>query len=96
MEVSFLLTESRKRMIDSKLLPIIERLIAMTKDQTDDIQKREFYIGKQLVVRVFFYHITGRFKVTDLEKGTDLSFDYLDLAAIEIYDSLQAHELRSL
>lgn len=81
-------------MIDSHLSSIIDRLLAMTKDQSDDIQKRSFEFGGRLIVKVFYNKISGVFTVVNALSYESFKFELLDLAAIEIFEIL--YEYRAI
>lgn len=81
-------------MLESRLLVIINRLVAMTKDQEDDLQVRNFEIDGRLVVRVFYNQVSGVFTIVNAISEERFKFEWLDLAAIEIFDMLYAHRFR--
>lgn len=75
-------------MTDSHLRSIIDRLIAMTKDESDDIQRRLFESDGRLIVKVFYNKISGFFTVVNAVSYESFKFELLDLAAIEVFEIL--------
>lgn len=81
-------------MTESYLSLIIDRLIAMTKDESDDIQRRLFEFDGRLIVKVFYNKISGVFTVVNAVSYENFKFELLDLAAIEIFEIL--YEYRAI
>ncbi|MDO5457845.1 MAG: DUF1797 family protein [Atopococcus tabaci] len=81
-------------MTESYLSSIIDRLIAMTKDESDDIQRRLFEFDGRLIVKVFYNKISGVFTVVNAVSYENFKFELLDLAAIEIFEIL--YEYRAI
>lgn len=81
-------------MTESYLSSIINRLIAMTKDESDDIQRRLFEFDGRLIVKVFYNKISGVFTVVNAVSYENFKFELLDLAAIEIFEIL--YEYRAI
>lgn len=75
-------------MVHSNLQTIITRLDAMMMDNHHDEQVREFMQYGVPVCKVTYNRSTGEFTVERYNPDRNLSFDNLDLAAIEIYDCL--------
>ncbi|WP_251545278.1 YkuJ family protein [Limosilactobacillus caecicola] len=75
-------------MIHSNLQKIIQRLDAMAMDQSSDQQVREFAQYGVPVCKVTYRQSTGEFLVERYDPEQKLTFDNLDLAAIEIYECL--------
>lgn len=75
-------------MIHSNLQKIIQRLDAMTMDNSNEKQVREFAQYGVPVCKVTYNRLSGEFTVDRYNPDRNLVFDNLDLAAIEIYDCL--------
>ncbi|EEU30595.1 hypothetical protein HMPREF0501_00973 [Limosilactobacillus coleohominis 101-4-CHN] len=75
-------------MLHSNLQKIISRLDAMSMDQSGDRQVREFQQYGVPVCKVIYDQVNGEFIVDHYQQESQLVFDNIDLAAIEIYDCL--------
>ncbi len=82
-------------MNESQLIPIIERLDAMMKDETDDVQKRTFEKNSLPQSIVFYHHMSGLFDVTLVKTNETFRFDNIDLAAIEVFESLFGKRIKN-
>lgn len=72
----------------SNLQKIINRLNAMTLDDSREFQVREFAQYGVPVCKVTYFRDRGEFVVDRYNPDRDLVFDNIDLVAIEIYDCL--------
>ena len=75
-------------MLHSNLQKIISRLDAMSMDQSGDRQVREFQQYGVPVCKVIYDQGNGEFIVDHYQQESQLVFDNIDLAAIEMYDCL--------
>lgn len=82
-------------MSKSQLVPIIERLDAMTKDETDDVQKRRFDKNNVPQSIVYYHHMSGLFDVTLVKTNETFRFDNIDLVAIEVFESLFGKRIKN-
>lgn len=72
----------------SHLRKIIQRLDAMTMDNSSDRQVREFAQYGVPVCKVTYLRSSGEFILDRYNPDHNLVFDNIDLVAIEIYDCL--------
>lgn len=75
-------------MENSQLVAIIERLDAMMKADTNEIQSRRFEREGQERGFVTYDPATQTFELEELATHQKFDFDDIDLAAMEIYDLL--------
>lgn len=75
-------------MENSQLVAIIERLDAMMKADTNEVQSRRFEREGQERGFVTYDPATQTFELEELATHQKFDFDDIDLAAIEIYDLL--------
>lgn len=76
-------------MNQSNLKAIINRLEAMTQDETDSIQIRYFSANDQERAKVIFDREKDLFTLTDMADGETLAFDNIDFLAVEILELIQ-------
>ncbi|EHN59187.1 YkuJ family protein [Oenococcus kitaharae] len=74
---------------ESEILPIISRLEAMVKDESKRIQVRNFDLYGLNLARVTFDHETRIFTLKEFRGNQLFEFDNIDLAAIDIYETLR-------
>ncbi|WP_439425887.1 YkuJ family protein [Oenococcus alcoholitolerans] len=77
---------------NSEIEPILNRLNAMVKDNTKEIQVRNFDMYGINLVRVSFDHTKQIFTVKEFRQQQIFEFDNIDLAAIDIYEIM--HEMK--
>lgn len=82
-------------MIETDLTRIIERLDAMKKDETDDVQIRYFQKEGQTRTKAIYNHISGLFTIVDLETDVHFKFDNIDMSAIEVFEMIVPGRRRS-
>ena len=75
-------------MENSQLVAIIERLDAMMKADTNEVQSRRFEREGQERGFVTYDPETQTFELEELATHQKFDFDDIDLAAMEIYDLL--------
>ncbi|AWZ38561.1 YkuJ family protein [Lactobacillus sp. AN1001] len=75
-------------MENSQLVAIIERLDAMMKADTNEVQSRRFEREGQERGFVTYDPATQTFELEELATHQKFDFDDIDLAAMEIYDLL--------
>lgn len=75
-------------MENSQLVAIIERLDAMMKADTNEVQSRRFEREGQERGFVTYDPATQTFELEELATHQKFDFDDIDLAAVEIYDLL--------
>lgn len=75
-------------MENSQLVAIIERLDAMMKADTNEVQSRRFEREGQERGFVTYDSATQTFELEELATHQKFDFDDIDLAAMEIYDLL--------
>lgn len=75
-------------MENSQLVAIIERLDAMMKADTNEVQSRRFELEGQERGFVTYDPATQTFELEELATHQKFDFDDIDLAAMEIYDLL--------
>lgn len=75
-------------MENSQLVAIIERLDAMMKVDTNEVQSRRFEREGQERGFVTYDPATQTFELEELATHQKFDFDDIDLAAMEIYDLL--------
>ena len=75
-------------MENSQLVAIIERLDAMMKADTNEVQSRRFEREGQDRGVVTYDPATQTFELEELATHQKFDFDDIDLAAMEIYDLL--------
>lgn len=75
-------------MENSQLVAIIERLDAMLKADTNEVQSRRFEREGQERGFVTYDPATQTFELEELATHQKFDFDDIDLAAMEIYDLL--------
>ena len=75
-------------MENSQLVAIIERLDAMMKADTNEVQSRRFEREGQERGFVTYDPATQSFELEELATHQKFDFDDIDLAAMEIYDLL--------
>ena len=75
-------------MIHSELQRILRRLDAMAEDTHGDLQKRTFSAYGIQVCTVTYRQSTGEFTLEQFQPAAQLTFDSLDLTAIEVYRCL--------
>ncbi len=75
-------------MENSQLVAIIERLDAMMKADTNEVQSRRFEREGQERGFVTYDQATQTFELEELATHQKFDFDDIDLAAMEIYDLL--------
>ncbi len=75
-------------MENSQLVAIIERLDAMMKADTNEVQSRRFEREGQDRGFVTYDPATQTFELEELATHQKFDFDDIDLAAMEIYDLL--------
>ena len=75
-------------MENSQLVAIIERLDAMMKADTNEVQSRRFEREGQERGFVTYDPATQTFELEELSTHQKFDFDDIDLAAMEIYDLL--------
>ena len=75
-------------MENSQLVAIIERLDAMMKADTNEVQSRRFEREGQERGFVTYDPATHTFELEELATHQKFDFDDIDLAAMEIYDLL--------
>ena len=75
-------------MENSQLVAIIERLDAMMKADTNEVQSRRFEREGQERGFVSYDPATQTFELEELATHQKFDFDDIDLAAMEIYDLL--------
>lgn len=75
-------------MENSQLVAIIERLDAMMKADTNEVQARRFEREGQERGFVTYDPATQTFELEELATHQKFDFDDIDLAAMEIYDLL--------
>ena len=73
-------------MENSQLVAIIERLDAMMKADTNEVQSRRFEREGQERGFVTYDPATQTFELEELATHQKFDFDDIDLAAMEIYD----------
>lgn len=73
---------------NSQLVAIIERLDAMMKADTNEVQSRRFEREGQERGFVTYDPATQTFELEELATHQKFDFDDIDLAAMEIYDLL--------
>ena len=76
-------------MESSKLVSIISRLEAMTKDQTDNLQVRRFEVDGVERAQVTYDHEKKIFTVIDHSIEEELTFDNIDFVAMEVFELIQ-------
>ncbi len=76
-------------MESSKLISIITRLDAMTKDQTDKLQVRRFEVDGIERAQVTYDHEKNLFTVIDHSIEEELTFDNIDFVAMEVFELVQ-------
>ena len=76
-------------MENSQLVAIIERLDAMMKADTNEVQSRRFEREGQERGFVTYDPATQTFELEELATYQKFDFDDIDLAAMEIYDFLK-------
>lgn len=75
-------------MKDSNLFKILKRLDAMVRDQSGNVQSREFFQYGIPNCKVVYNQEINEFIVERYNPDQELMFDNMDLAAIEVYDCL--------
>ena len=75
-------------MENSQLVAIIERLDAMMKADTNEVQSRRFEREGQERGFVTYDPATQTFELEELATHQKFDFDDIDLAAMEVYDLL--------
>lgn len=75
-------------MENSQLVAIIERLDAMMKADTNEVQSRRFEREGQERGFVTYDPATQTFELEEIATHQKFDFDDIDLAAMEIYDLL--------
>lgn len=75
-------------MENSQLVAIIERLDAMMKADTNEVQSRRFEREGQERGFVTYDPATQTFELEELATHQKFDFDDIDLAAMDIYDLL--------
>lgn len=75
-------------MENSQLVAIIERLDAMMKADTNEVQSRRFEREGQERGFVTYDPATQTFELEELATHQKFDFDDIDLAAMELYDLL--------
>ena len=78
-------------MENSQLVAIIERLDAMMKADTNEVQSRRFEREGQERGFVTYDPATQTFELEELATHQKFDFDDIDLAAMEIYEIGRAH-----
>lgn len=81
-------------MESSKIISIITRLDAMTKDKTDDIQVRRFEVDGVERAQVTYDHEKNIFTVVDHSIEEELTFDNIDFVAMEVFELIQPRSKR--
>ena len=76
-------------MESSKLISIISRLDAMTKDKTEELQVRRFDVNGIERAKVTFNHNNKIFTVIDHSIEEKLEFDNIDFVAMEVFELVQ-------
>ena len=76
-------------MESSKLISIISRLDAMTKDKTDNLQVRRFEVDGVERAKVSYNHEKKLFTVMDHSIEEELTFDNIDFVAMEVFELIQ-------
>lgn len=77
----------------SKLFQILSRLYAMERDQSGKTQTRRFEQFGIEVCRVTYDQESETFNVIEYRPYNQFSFDSIDLAAIEIFETLSDLQL---
>ena len=75
-------------MSHSELQRILRRLDAMAEDTHGDIQQRTFSAYGIQICTVTYRQSTGEFELEQFQPAAYMTFDNLDLTAIEVYRCL--------
>lgn len=78
---------------ESQLIKIIKRLYTMKNDKSSDFQIRRFDLFGVETIKVTYNRENNVFSINNYRKNQTFIFDDIELAAIEIYQTLNELKL---